>query len=489
MTTHQDKGRCWGFPREVVQNLGSRLHAFWERYRGCFKTTTREGSEYAYHYLSGLLRMEAHRNFTGIGRIADVEGQTLQHFMSQSPWSGAAVCAQVREELKATPDLTSGGVLVVDESGDEKAGDQSAGAAKQYNGRLGKIETSQMGVMLAYVNLKVLQGFWTWISGKLFLPTAWFDDDHSARRQRLGIPTSLNFKTKIELAWELIKEAIEQNIPFEIICCDAFYGRSGTFRAQIRKAGRLYMAEIPEDTLVYLERPTLGVPERTSRKGPAPSRVRVLTGEAVPVSTLGASEEWVRLRIRATERGDLYDRFLVRRVWTLYEETPVEEWLVIREIREASDGTCSYALCNAPADTALEQLAWWKCQRYFIERSNQDAKSGLGWDEFQAQKYLAWDHHIALTILASWFLAQTKYEWAQEHPRDPDLMSQLKTDMLPALSMANIRELLRSVMPLPRLTEEQAIERVIEHLSNRTRSRKSRLKKQQLIQSEQFSSA
>jgi SRSO17 transposase len=60
--------------------------------------------------------------------------------------------------------------LLVDESADEKAGDNSAGAGKQYNGRMGKVETSQVGVLLSYVNLKVAQGFWTWLDGKLFLP-------------------------------------------------------------------------------------------------------------------------------------------------------------------------------------------------------------------------------------------------------------------------------------------------------------------------------
>jgi hypothetical protein len=80
----------------------------------------------------------------------------------------------------------------------------------------------------------------------------------------------------------------------------------------------------------------------------------------------------------------LCDRFMARRVWTVYQETVVEDW---RVIREESDGHYSYALCNAPADTSLEKLAGWKCQRYFIERSNQDAKSELGWDELQARLF------------------------------------------------------------------------------------------------------
>jgi hypothetical protein len=83
-------------------------------------------------------------------------------------------------------------------------------------------------------------------------------------------------------------------------------------------------------------------------------------------------------------------------------------------------------------------------------------------------------------VLASWFIAQTQIDWAREHPRDPTLLQELETDVLPTLSVANIRELLCAVMPLKRLTEAQATERVVEHLLNRTRSRKSKLKKQRL---------
>ena len=81
--------------------------------------------------LSGLLRMEGNRHYSGIGRETGVGGQNLQHFMSHSPWSAEAVYRQVQEEVKAVPELTRGAVVLVDESADEKAGDASAGAAKR----------------------------------------------------------------------------------------------------------------------------------------------------------------------------------------------------------------------------------------------------------------------------------------------------------------------------------------------------------------------
>ena len=121
-------------------------------------------------------------------------------------------------------------------------------------------------------------------------------------------------------------------------------------------------------------------------------------------------------------------------------------------------------------------LATRKCQRFFIERANQDAKSELGWDEIQSTKFLAWQHHLALTILAAWFIAETKLDWALQFARDPDLLEQYEVEVLPALSVANVRALLRATLPLPQLSPNQAIDLVVKHLVNRLRSRKSRLK-------------
>jgi len=135
-------------------------------------------------------------------------------------------------------------------------------------------------------------------------------------------------------------------------------------------------------------------------------------------------------------------------------------------------------LSNAPLDTPLAQLALWRCQRYFAERIFQDAKSEAGWDELMARKYRAWMHHTALDALALWFIAETKLDWSQQHPRDPELVRQLEVEVLPALSMANVREMLQAVMPLKQLSPEQATRLVIKHLVNRSRSTRSRLKAQ-----------
>jgi predicted Co/Zn/Cd cation transporter (cation efflux family) len=142
----------------------------------------------------------------------------------------------------------------------------------------------------------------------------------------------------------------------------------------------------------------------------------------------------------------------------------------------------TYVLSNAHPEISLETMAWRKSHRYFVERSNQDAKGELGWDEFQAIKYRAWEHQLALTILASWFIADTRLDWMSRYERDPELLAHYETDVLPLLSVGNVRELLQAAMPLPQLSPEEATQLVIEKLINRTRSRKSRLRKAQKTQ-------
>jgi hypothetical protein len=182
--------------------------------------------------------------------------------------------------------------------------------------------------------------------------------------------------------------------------------------------------------------------------------------------------EWATLTLRPNERGLLRAKFGRCRVWTVYKGQCYQEWLLIRQDHLRT----TYVLSNASPDTPLKTMAWRKSYRYFIERSIQDEKSEFGWDEFQAIKYLAWEHQLALTILASWFIAATRLDWMARFERDPALLDQYEVEVLPLLSVGNVRELFRAAMPLQQLSTQEAAALVVKHLINRTRSRKSRLR-------------
>lgn len=416
--------------------------------------------------------MDSRRNFANIERnMTGNDGQALQHFMSNSPWSGQGVFGEIQDDIKATEALAQGSVLILDESADEKAGMHNAGASRQYNGRMGKVDVCRVDTCLCYANANV--GLWAMVDGELFLPEVWFGEEFAQRREALGIPEDRNFETKIELGLKMIKRAKANVLPFEVLACDAFYGRDAQFRADLDAEGVLYAAQVPADTQVYLSEPKVGVPHKRSKRGRTPSRLVVLSSDNPhEVRELARSPQtpWQRVKVRHTERGYLEADFAVMRVWTVAEgKMPRAEWLVIR-----ADGDHWYTLLNS--STPQQHLISYSCQRYFCERTFQDGKTEIGWDEFQAQKYRAWEHHLALTALALWFVAQTKLEWTQSYERDPELAAQLAVEALPALSTANVRELLKAVLPLPKLTPHQATELVVTHLVNRARSTSSRLR-------------
>jgi SRSO17 transposase len=454
---------------EAIADLGKRLERFWRYYGQRTRTRTRNTSHYGLCYLKGLLRMRTDRNMSEIAREAGISEQNMQHFMSNSPWLGCALIEQVQQAICERPEL-SGGVLILDESADVKSGESSAGASRQHNGRLGKIEQSQVGVYLSYAKDRV----WTLVDGELFLSEKWFSRSYAARRRKAEIPPERVFQTKIELGWEMIQHAQATGLPFEAVAFDSLYGRSFWLREQCDQAGIEYYADVPADYRFYLEEPQL---EFELNKRGLPSKTFQVVGQkALKASDLAQlpETEWENLTLRANERGMLKADFAMYRLWVVSPKGIIREETLLmkrngKEIR--------YSLSNAPSQTPLTTLAQRKSQRYFVERSIQDAKSELGMDEFQAIKYRAWQHHLALTILASWFIAETRLDWEEEHPRDPSLTEDYEIDTLPALSMANVREMLRATLPLRQFSPEQAALLVVKHLDNRTRSRRSRLRK------------
>ena len=128
-------------------------------------------------------------------------------------------------------------MVLLDESAYAKAGTKTAGAGRQRNGRLGKVDLCQVGVFLSFVK----DNTWTWVDGELFLQEHWFEPKMEDERNRLGIPSDRTFKTKVELGWEMIQRAQANGLPFEAVGCDDLYGRANWFRAKVAGAGLIYM--------------------------------------------------------------------------------------------------------------------------------------------------------------------------------------------------------------------------------------------------------
>ena len=331
--------RRWGLSAEAVAHLGDRLCQFWLRFRGCFTTRTRDTSERAYDYLRAQLTMDTERNFANMDRTLNGrDGQALQHFMSNSPWSGPAVFEQISAAITATPALAQGSTLILDESADEKAGMHNVGASRQYNGRLGKVDVCRVDTCLTYAN----GGLWAMVDGELFLPEEWFGAAFAQTRHELGIPPDRTFETKIQLGLKMVKRVKAKGVPFDLLACDALYGRDSQFRADLAAENIQYAAQVPADTAVYLSEPRVGLPPKRGKRGRPRTRLQVLSSQRPQeVRALAQHPQtvWERRPVRLTERGWVTADCAVRRVWTVAAgQRPRAEWWVMRRQSEG-DGS------------------------------------------------------------------------------------------------------------------------------------------------------
>jgi len=244
----------------------------------------------------------------------------------------------MQAEIKATPALAQGSTLILDESADEQAGTHNAGASRQYNGRMGKVDVCRVDTCLTYAN----GGLWAMVDGELCLPEEWCGAAFAETRHALGIPPERTFETKIALGLKMVKRVKAHGVPFDLLACDALYGRDGPFRAAVDAEGVRDAAQVPADTHVYVSEPQVGVPAQRGTRGRPRTRLHVLSRQRPhEVRALARHPQtvWQQVMVRSTERGRLAETFAVRRVWTVAAgQRPRVEWLVRR--REA-EGDCS----------------------------------------------------------------------------------------------------------------------------------------------------
>lgn len=446
-----------------AEAMGQILEQTFARFRTCFLTKTRDVSGRAWTVLRGYLEMDSGRTYRGIEQTVEDsarDGQNTQHFMSDSPWSSQSVFDQIHLDIKDRPWL-AGGSLHFDESADECSGGHKAGAGRQYLGRFGKVDMGQVGVLGAYSK----DGYWLLVGAELYLPENWFAEPRLLKEwNRLHIPPERVFKTKVQIALDLFDQAVQAALSFEWATADSFYGRSFEFRLHMEERGKKYLVSIPQDELVWQEHPW----ECASSAGCC---VKDLVGKAT----------FEPLKVRDSQRGDLTYEHAFVPVWTVNSQAPVAERIARQElllIRREPDGSHSFALSNASLlHNSKQLLAEQRAEHYFVERTIQDSKSELGWDELQALKYRAYLHTLAICAVALVYTADVKHQQRGSFVPQAQLMAEAGVNRLPDLSLANVKELIRAVMPLPSLTKEQATKKVITTLYLRTKDTASKIRK------------
>jgi SRSO17 transposase len=300
-------------------------------------------------------------------------------------------------------------VLIVAGCDFPKQGRESVGVARQWCGALGKVANCQASVVAGYASAR---GY-TLVDRRLYLPALWFGADYRPRRQRCGVPTDAAFRTRPELASDVIAALHERGVlPFRWVAADEHFGLNTPFLDRVAALGLRYFVEVPRDTRVWLTRPRTAVPAAKPHGRP-PRRRRVLPGEAAPVRVdqLGEqmlAHEWQAWTIKEGAKGPLVAEFAFRRAVAVREDLPGPEvWVVLR--RHAGDPSeTKVYLCNAPADTPAETLVWLSGMRWPVESAILEAKSELGLDHYEVRSWTGWHHHTAMTFLAHHFLVRLR---------------------------------------------------------------------------------
>jgi SRSO17 transposase len=317
----------------------------------------------------------------------DAMHQRLLHFAVDSQWSDR----EVRREAAryAISDMTQREpveVWIVDDTGFPEQGQHSVGVQRQYTGSAGKITNRQIGVSLGIATRTEHVP----IDFELSPPESWAND--SARRREARIPEDVTFKTKPQLAIQMIRRAVEDGLPKGLLLADAAYGTSGEFRAQIRSLGLHYAVGVEPQTTIFLL-DNEGRPQ----------------GEAVSVKNIALSINerggFRRCTWRAGTNEDLWARFAVRRVVAAGVPKSQQEplWLLI-EWRDGEPEPSNYFLVSLPRRMTKKKLIRLVMQRWRTERIYQDLKGELGLDHYEGRRFPGWHHHVSVALCCYAFI-------------------------------------------------------------------------------------
>jgi len=345
-------------------------------------------------YVAGLVSNVKRKNIESIAYLHEQDRQPLQKFIGQNAWEWDPMIRELARQI-GTELGEADGVLVLDPSGVLKQGKASVGVARQWCGRVGKVDNCQVGVYLAYVTHKEH----ALVDTRLYLPKEWTKDKKRCRRA--GVPKEIGFRTRHELALEMLG-AHRAALPHRWITGDDEMGRNSLFRERLRTMSEQYLLAVPSNTLVR------------DLDAAVPPHDGAGQRRTVPFQRadkwLAAAKNWTRIEVRAGEKGPLVVEMLKARVQAKLgrRNGPEETLVVFREDQGNGTFKHDYCLSNAAFSTPLKEFARVLAAEHRIEECLRRAKGEAGLAQYQVRTWTGWHHHQTLTLLATWFLTQEK---------------------------------------------------------------------------------
>jgi len=394
--------------KEDVEGFANELKGFHENFRECFSRS--ESRDHFYNYMVGQFSKLERKSIEPIAlAVKDGNIRAMQHFVSAVIWDDDRILYKYRTMVSEDIGDTNS-VLIFDETGFVKKGDDSVGVGKQYCGNIGKVENCQVGVFAAYGSP---HGY-SLLDKRLFIPEKWFTDEHAHRRKKCELPEDITFMSKAQLAAQMLQGIVdEKQIPFKWVVADSIYGSNPEFiKAVEQYPGIHYFVSVPSDTNCWLTMP-ITRKKRYKYKGQIrEKRVLEHTGKKpVTVATLAKSINdffWYRRKVSEGTKGPIEYEFSKRRIVLSKSGTPDKTvWLVMRRTI-GENPSYRYFLSNAPISTRLLTFVWLSGLRWPIEQCFEETKTELGMDHYEVRKYRGWNHHILTCMLAHFFLWHLK---------------------------------------------------------------------------------
>jgi SRSO17 transposase len=368
-------------------------------------------------YLRGLIEQGTRKSLEPlVERLGeDADYQSMQQFLADSPWDPAVVVKATVERVAPVIDVQA---WVLDDTGFPKDGKDSPGVKRQYSGTLGKTGNCQIGVSVHAVGSKGTVP----LGWALYLPEEWCED--AARRRKAKVPEEVVFKTKPELAADLVEHTAGWEIAKAPILGDCAYGKNTELRERLNDAELEYVLSVSEEVSVFTAETVFDVPApRKTGKGrqktrPRPDREPEQIGDLI--NRLGPAQ-FKTVAFRDGPDGKrMRSRFCSLRVraaheWEKRSTPPREEWLIV-ESPTGKDKPTDYWLSNLPAWTKPERLARLARLRWKIELDYKQLKGELGLDHYEGRSWLGWYHHTALVTAVHGFLTLERQHPNHQRP-------------------------------------------------------------------------
>ena len=373
----------------VFDGMMDRLDRFAEPFAARLRRP--EQREHAQSYLRGLLSDVERKNAETIAYRHDEDRQGLQTFLGTAHWDYQPLLEELASQVGATlgePD----GVVVFDPSAFPKKGRHSAAVARQWCGRLGKVESCQVGIFMGYVS----RTEHALVDMRLYVPREWAKDRR--RSKACGIPKELRYQTRHELVLEMLKTK-GRILPHAWIAGDDEMGRPAWFRRELDHLGERYMLAVPSNTTIRDLDAEVPPYNGSGRRPKQAFRQLHVWCESLP------KDAWTRWEVRDAEKGPLAVEMVKRRVVAKIDRrVGDEETLVV--IRTLDDGALKhdYYLSNASVTTSHGEFARVAKAEHRIEECLQRGKSEAGLADYQVRTWIGWHHHITLSLMATWFL-------------------------------------------------------------------------------------